>query len=289
MLPPLARLQQGAPAALRSALARADALPRSEPGMAEAVAAMLTLPGLPWASLLARERHPDTVHDWLIADLVAVKADSDTARVIALGVDELDDATAQQLYAALEPWLAEEGIAMDMLAPGRALLRLPQAISPPTALSPEALLGLDLRLGMPPELVWQRRINEMQIVLSQHPLNTQRSHSGARVFNTLWFWGGGASTQLLRRSLPAVASSDPLLRALASQCAAAVLSPDTIGPRGSLYDLRVEADLQAAWSAGLRPRNALLRSLDGHGWRLRLWHRLRLWRRVGPIQSRASA
>lgn len=246
-------------------LARADRLATVAPGLDAALLSAGVRGRIPWAALCAEA--PDEA-PWLIADLVHVRPDMNGARLLACAVDH-GEADCAPLFEALRPWLAEEGIELQAVRGGRALLRCPADVPDPVTPAPDQLLGCDLRVGLPANGSWQRRINEWQMLLAQQPGNQQRELRGLPSWNTLWCWGYGQRGDL--PSLPPHQwdSSDPLLQALAS-----VASPGPIW-----RDLRDPRRLARAWSEGQRPSDAILRADDGAGWRLRGWHRLRVWRR----------
>lgn len=258
--------------------ARGDPLGAAEPGLDAALAAAFGWrQPVPWAALLA-DASADSATPWLAADLVHVRAEVRGARVMALAVDQADDPDLPGLFEALRPWLADEAIEMVRIDGGRALLRCPLSHGDPATLAPDALLGCDLREALPVDLRWQRLLNEMQIVLAQQSCNESRGARGVPAWNTLWFWGQGSADLCPTPPLAAVASGDPQLRALARRFGLVVVAPNQQAPGAVLRDLRDPRHLQEAWQAGLRPADAGLRFGDGHGLRLRPWHRWRFWR-----------
>lgn len=261
LLPSQATLERLALPGLATLLRRADELAAVEPGLDAALAAHFGAPP-PWAALLAGQPAP-AGRRWLLADLVHALPDINGARLMAIAADRPGpDADRDAAFTALAPWLAEEGITIAWQRDGRALLEAPADIGDPPMPAPDAALGRDLRVALPADLRWQRRINEYQILLAQQPA----IRDGRCPWNTLWFWGGGGAP------LPAQCwdSTDPLLAALAAQA-----------PAGAPVhlDLRDPARLGQRWHAGLRPVRATLRSADGAGWDVRGWQRWRFWRR----------
>jgi len=64
---------------------------------------------------------------------------------------------------------------------------------------------------------WRHILNEIQVTLHNHPVNTAREAAGRRPINSLWFWGNGAQPTF---SVPgaaclAVQAIDPVARGLA--------------------------------------------------------------------------
>lgn len=258
---------------------RADALPLTEPGLDSVLREAFGWDrSPPWAALLAGAGR-DSPTPWLAADLVHARAEMSGARVLALAIDHAaDDPDLATLFAALQPWLADEAIELAAVSGGRALLRCPISQGDPATVAPDALLGSDLRAAMPADLRWQRRLNEMQMVLAQQSCNDARAVRGLPSWNTLWFWGQGSGDGCPPLPLAGVSSVDPLLLALARHQDVATLEVAATSAGPLLRDLRDPRRLQRAWEAGLRPRDALLRCVDGSGWRVSGWQRWRVWR-----------
>lgn len=261
--------------------ARGDGLASVEPGLDAALgAAFGWRQPVPWAALLA-DAPADSSTPWLAADLVHVRAEAVGARVMALAVDQpTPDPDLSSLFAALRPWLADEAIEIARIDGGRALLRCPVSHGDPATLAPDALLGCDLREALPADLRWQRRLNEMQIVLAQQSCNESRAARGLPAWNTLWFWGQGSADLCPRPPVVALASEDPQLRALAQRWGLAVIQPGEAVQGAALRDLRNPRHLLQLWQSGVRPTDAVLRFGDGQGLQLRRWHRWRVWRRA---------
>ena len=264
---------------LRAICRRADALPAIEPGLDAALCASFGWRrSAPWAALLAGVG-ADSPTPWLAADLIHVRAEVSGARVMALAADAPEsDPDCALLFDALRPWLADEAIELAAVQGGRALLRCPVGHGDPAVAGPDAVLGCDLREILPADLRWQRRLNEMQIVLTQQSCNAARQARQLPPWNSVWFWGQGSTDECPPLPLRQVASTDPLLQALARQQQARLIADAAAAPAPVLRDLRDPRRLLAALQSGLRPRDAQLRCADGIGWRVRGWQRLRFWR-----------
>jgi hypothetical protein len=258
---------------------RADALAPIAPGLDAALCAGFGWRrSPPWAALLSGVG-ADSSTPWLAADLIHVRAEVAGARVMALAADAAEpDPDLASLFAAVRPWLADEAIEMAQVEGGRALLRCPVNHGDPAVAGPDAVLGCDLREVLPVDLRWQRRLNETQIVLTQQSSNQARAARGLPPWNSLWFWGQGSADECPALPVRTIASSDPLLRALARHQGATCVDADARADAAVLRDLRDPRRLLGAWQSGLRPRDAQLRCVDGIGWRVRGWQRLRVWR-----------
>lgn len=259
---------------------RADPLATISPGLDSALGQAFAWSGrLPWAGWVAASAAA-TDRAWLLADLMHLRAEVSTVRVMGLAVDsDPDHPDLSILFEALRPWLAEESIEIVAAKGGRALLNCPRALGDPEVSAPDVVLGSDLRLLLPNNLSWQRRINELQIVLTQHACNESRQARQLPSWNSLWFWGFADGASKRQLPMPYLASNDLLLLALARHSGASVIPHQQAAAGAVLRDLRDPQQLSLLWQSGLRPRNALLRCADGSGWRLKPAHRWRFWRR----------
>jgi hypothetical protein len=248
---------------------RADTLAAIEPGLDAALRdAFGWSANPPWAALLATGA-TDADRAWLLADLIHLQPEVSSVRVMALAVDsdpEHPDLTT--LIDALRPWLADESIEIAAVQGGRLLLRCPQSLGDPAAAAPDALLGSDLRGLLPADLRWQRRINELQIVLTQQSCNEARLARQLPPWNCLWFWGHGVNAAVPPPAVTRLASRDPLLLAMARHVGMLPVDMEAESAEPTLRDVRDPRQLQRLWQAGIRPGQALWRCADGSGWRL---------------------
>jgi hypothetical protein len=58
-------------------------------------------------------------------------------------------------------------------------------------------------------------LNELQMLLHQHPVNEQREEQGRPTINSLWFWGNGEAPPAFESPFSRVWSTDPIARGLA--------------------------------------------------------------------------
>jgi hypothetical protein len=66
-------------------------------------------------------------------------------------------------------------------------------------------------------------VNEIQMVLHEHPVNEARAARGEPAINALWLWGGGRFAPLAHLPFRRVHSREPLAAGLAQASGAAVL------------------------------------------------------------------
>lgn len=230
---------------------------------------------------------------WLAADPAWARPDINGIRLMACGHLQLDMAEAQALAAPLQEWFAEAGMQLLVSTPDRWHLRLPPGTALPGFSTPEQAMGEDLSGHLPqgPEgRRWRVLLNDVQVMLHQHPANRARHSRGLPPVNTLWLWGGGCLPARVQTALRGVVGNDPLLGALAAQAGiplrARGLEHVRAAGAGWLVDLQdVPPDeIGSRWWPALSPALAgtslLFHGADGERWLHRPWHRWRVWRRA---------
>jgi hypothetical protein len=293
-LPALARFAPDHPLRLR--LARADRLPDGPRGYLAGLMHYFDSvgdgTGLAAAALL-REHAAHDAGDlpWLCADPCWVQAEMNGARLLACGQLGLSMEEAEALAAPLRPVFDDAGMRLEVTAPDRWQLQLAPGTPVPDFAAPEQALGEDLFQHLPQGAEgrrWRVLINEVQVLLHQHPANAGRRARGLPPVNSLWLWGGGRLPSRVAATHAAVIGEDPLLVALAARAGVPV-TPRThasvlgaaVGTLVDLQDLPV-AEIEQGWwpaiDALLRRQSVQLSFASGERWRLRPWHRWRLWR-----------
>lgn len=247
---------------------------------------------LPAAALL-REYLAGDAGDavWLSADPCWVQAEMNGARLLACGQLGLSMDEAQALAEPLRPAFGEAGMALYVATPDRWQLRLPSDTAIPDFAAPEQALGEDLFQHLPQGADgrrWRVLINELQVLLHQHPRNVERRACGLPPVNSLWLWGGGVLPAGVTTSLTTVIGDDPLLLALASRAGLAAQARTTehvaAATGGTLVDLQdlPVSDIEQAWWPlldALQARRAVRWSFaSGERWLHRPVHRWRFWR-----------
>jgi hypothetical protein len=236
---------------------------------------------------------------WLRADPAHVRPEMTGARLLGIG-DRLslsqDDVDA--LLPALKPVFGDSGFTLDAPTPARWYLRLPREAKCPRFSAPDDALGEDLFEHQPdgPEgRRWRALLNEVQIVLHNHPWNTQRAERGLVPINALWVWGGGILPDRVTTDARHAYSDDDLVQALMGVAGGSVqrlpkdfadVSPiigDTV-----LCDLRRFRDFAALQRDWLLPavralctgrlKTLVLDAADGTRLQLAPGQRWRFWR-----------
>lgn len=129
---------------------------------------------------------------WLRVQPVHLQLQRD--RLLALdAAPGLSAAQAQQLVAALNTHFAEDGLCCHAPQAGRWYVRLDAVPDLQTTPLP-AVLGRAIESMLPrggDAMRWHARLNEMQMLLHEHPVNLALEQGGALPVNSLWLWGGG--------------------------------------------------------------------------------------------------
>ncbi|MDT3736039.1 MAG: hypothetical protein ROZ00_07430 [Denitratisoma sp.] len=221
---------------------------------------------------------------WLCADPVHLRFSRNTLVVDAAGPD-LGMDEAAQLATALNDHLADFG---EFLAPHPRRWYLRPRKPPRIATHPPAAVaGRTLEPFLPQgeeARDWRRLINEAQVLLHNHPLNTAREAAGRATANSLWPWGAGILPDTAKAPAPHVHADQPLALGLA-KLAGAPATPLPAGagdavPHSLTFLETLEAPAQgldaAAWRTGLAelearwfaPMLAALKARRTHGLRL---------------------
>jgi hypothetical protein len=292
-LPDLQRFDPSHP--LRTLLQRADHLGDGAKGYLGGLATYFPCGGQLPAAALLREHLVGDAGDasWLSADPAWMQPDLSGARLLACGQLPLSPEEARALAEPLKPMFEEAGLALEISAPDRWHVRLPPHTELPDFDTPEQALGEDLYEHLPSGPKgrrWRVLLNEVQVMLHQHPINAQRHARGLPPINSVWFWGGGALPSHLTTSLAGVIGEDVLLRALAKRAGIPVLPRDEASISNArqgwlidLQDLNVDDIANHWWPPlqSLSKRQTLtLAFASGERWLHRPWHRLRFWRRA---------
>lgn len=154
---------------------------------------------------------------WLRADPVHIEAGRD--RLIMTGGASLDIRSdeAAELCAAINEYMAKEGLHLLAPVPGRWYFRWPEP--PEVCFAPlPAVVGDDLFHHMPGGAAgrrWRARLNEIQMLLHAHPVNLQRREQGRIEISGVWIWGGGELPPGRDCEYAAIWSDDALVRGLA--------------------------------------------------------------------------
>ncbi|MGA7951255.1 MAG: hypothetical protein WCA45_14000 [Thiobacillaceae bacterium] len=147
----------------------------------------------PWAALsLGADGGTAEQSYWLRTDPVHIRIQRD--RPIVLGSDLLDlqPEEAAALCADLHVYFGEAFHPLP-LQPDRWYWRMeqdPQMNTTPLSLAVGRPIDTLLPHG-PDAMKWRTLLNEIQMLLFNHPINQQREARNLPMINSVWLWGGG--------------------------------------------------------------------------------------------------
>jgi hypothetical protein len=149
---------------------------------------------------------------WLHAGPVHLRAEGDHVLPAEAELDASESelqALAQSVNSHFESQLH--------LEPGRQNRWYARLASPPA----EPTLPLSAVLGRPVDrdslsIAWHTLMNEIQMLLHEHPVNQAREARGEPVINALWLWGGGRLSAAKAPDLRKVLTDHPLAAGLAA-------------------------------------------------------------------------
>ena len=148
----------------------------------------------PAAALARLAEGCSTDSRWFLAEPVMLIPDRDRLLLRRLGGDGLSAAEAQALIGAAHKHFPASELRLERAAPGHWYARFGSAEARP-GMAIEAL-G-DAPIDVTPEafglsMDGVRRLNELQMLWYEHPVNRARKTAGRLQANALWVWGGGA-------------------------------------------------------------------------------------------------
>jgi hypothetical protein len=255
---------------------------------------------------------------WLRADPVHLHIQRDQLILqaeVPLNADE-----AVRLCAALNAHFSADGMHFIAPHPQRWYLRT-DAVPDMIAHTLAQVTGRDIHAHLPQgadALRWHGVLNEIQMLLFEHPVNEARETRGELPINSVWLWGGGRVPENLKQPFARICSDSDLAAAFAQaanipcgalpddamQCAAgdggdvlivwdglrrALQCGDLAAWRMSLleFEQRIAAPLLGALRAG-QVNTITLDVLQAHNARRFVLHRndaWKFWRRPRRLDS----
>lgn len=166
-------------------------------------------------TLLAEGENPGAAY-WLRADPVHLMLRG--SEIVLHPVASLNEDEAMRMCDSLNRHFAEEGLHFIAPGPQRWYLRLERAPELITH-SVARVAGRDIGAFLPhgaDVLEWHRLLNEIQMLLTSHPVNSAREARGDWVVNSIWPWGGGRAPGQLLRPCARIYTDSPLAGAFAT-------------------------------------------------------------------------
>jgi hypothetical protein len=154
---------------------------------------------------------------WLRADPVHLRLHRDQGSLIDASIATLTQPEAEALCVTLNHQFAGEGLAFLPLQPDRWYVKLAHIPAMQTV-ALHAAIGKDIHPLLPSgtdAAGWRQRLNEIQMLLFEHPTNTERESRGELPINSVWFWGGGMMPKNIAIAYSSVSSDDLFTRGLA--------------------------------------------------------------------------
>lgn len=137
----------------------------------------------------------------LRADPVHAVADRDVLRILEFPTLSISPVEARELTATLNAHFAADGLQFIAPQPERWYLVLPAdpllRTHPLTQLAGASLHDY-LPFGVSGKR-WQGYLNEVQMLLHEHPVNNAREMRGELPVTSVWFWGGGYLPSLAQK------------------------------------------------------------------------------------------
>lgn len=139
---------------------------------------------------------------WARAEPVHLLTAIDHLQLAAPAPLPLEAAESEALLATLNEHLAGTDFALSASADGGWLCKCPVGLEF-AAVEPAQAVGGNLRELLPSGRDASRvraLVNELQMLLHEHPVNEQRAAHGQPTVNSVWLWGAGASADAGGRS-----------------------------------------------------------------------------------------
>jgi hypothetical protein len=150
---------------------------------------------------------------WLCATPVHLLTGIDHLQLAPLETLRIDAEESTELVRSIDSFLAEVGMKLVRVRDATWALRWNGPLRASTW-EPAQAAGLDVFDFMPsgPQAAKLRSLmNEIQMLLHDHPVNERRARKGEPVINSLWLWGAGESSGHASQVLPTLHTDDAWL------------------------------------------------------------------------------
>jgi hypothetical protein len=180
----------------------------------------ITQPSLPLAALTYLADTGRAPPGYILrADPVHLRADQSCLRLFDSRTFPVSREEADALAAAVGQFYSHLDWQLKAVHPQRWYLILPAA--PAITTRPVMqVAGRDIDTSLPQgrdAAGWHAIMNEVQMLLHNHPVNSAREQRGEPLINSLWFWGGGELPTIAATAVARVATDHPLATGLAQQ------------------------------------------------------------------------
>ena len=176
-----------------------------------------TQPDRPLAALMLQADGGEPLHYyWLCAEPVQLRVDRNRL-IVAARVADYTAAEASELVAALNRHFNADGLEFIAPTPSRWYARTARTPALTTTPLTQAL-NRSSKHHLPQgadALAWHGVMNEAQMILHTHLVNTEREAREIPAANSVWLWGGGTLPAITPPSYTTAWGGGPMLRALA--------------------------------------------------------------------------
>lgn len=153
---------------------------------------------------------------WLRADPVHLRIEQNHIMLADRHIFQLTHDEALQFTDAINQLLVNDNITVFPFHPYRWYICLPE---PPDLYTHTLNTAICKNINnlMPTgkaSINWHKIINEVQMLLHDHPLNQQREARDQLAINSLWLWGGGKLPQTSRSLYTTIWTNNDFVRAL---------------------------------------------------------------------------
>jgi len=228
---------------------------------------------------LMAEGIPPESHYWLRADPVHMGVERDQLVLSEASTFPLVQDEADALIATLNQHFASDGLHFVAPQAQHWYLRLAR----PPALTTHGLYqaaGRNIHPLLPAgeeAMRWRALLNEVQMLLFEHPVNVAREARGIAPVNSVWLSGGGVLPQDLRQPFDQVWADDALARGLAQ---AAQIAHENLPEDAAAWLERAAPGKHLLVLDGLR---AVACYGDAHAWRNQLMRLEEKW--IAPLKQ----
>lgn len=187
---------------------------------------------------LIADGHDAQDYYWLRADPVHLRIQRDQMVLFDAHAVPLDQAEANALCDTLNQHFIADGWRVLAAAPDRWYIALQAAPGLETVPLDQACANAigSLMPAGPDSAIWRQRMNEVQMLLNDHPINLARESRGELAINSVWFWGGGVMPAKPQCDFTDLMSNDIFAQGLARAAKLNVQAP-TENPRARLQSL----------------------------------------------------
>ncbi len=140
---------------------------------------------------------PAANHVWLVAEPVYLKPDRDALALFRGTHLEISSDEATALIATLNQHFAQDGLKFAAATPARWYVQCPVNTAPsassPSWIAARGELFTHMPVSAAGALNWRSILNEVQMLLFNHPVNEKREAAALTPINGVWVFGGDAA------------------------------------------------------------------------------------------------